>query len=43
VVDIETVQHGIGAGQPLSLAIAATATALVFALMLRHQVRGRPG
>jgi hypothetical protein len=43
VVDAENVKQGIGAGEPLSLAIAATATALVFALMLWHTVRRRPG
>ena len=39
VADIEMVQHGIGAGQPLSLAIAAAGAAAVFALALWHTVR----
>lgn len=43
VFDVETVQHGIGAGEPLSLAIAAAATAAVFALALRRTVRSRAG
>ena len=41
VIDIETVQHGIGAGQPLSLAIAATGAVVIFVLGLRHTLRGR--
>lgn len=39
VVDLETIQHGIGAGTPLSLAIAATAAAVAFAFALRHCLR----
>jgi len=39
VADIEMVQHGIGAGQPLSLAIAAAGAAAAFALALWHTVR----
>ena len=39
VADIELVQHGIGAGQPLSLAIAATGAAVAFTLALRHCLR----
>jgi hypothetical protein len=38
VADIENVQHGIGTGQPLSLAIAAGA-AVAFAPGLRHSLR----
>ncbi len=41
VFNIETVQHGIGAGQPLSLGIAAAAAAVAFALGLRHSLRSR--
>jgi hypothetical protein len=32
--DIETAQHGVGAGQPLSLAIAAAVATVIFALAL---------
>ena len=39
VADIELVQHGIGAGQPLSLAIAAMGAAVGFTLALRHCLR----
>jgi histidine kinase/DNA gyrase B/HSP90-like ATPase len=39
VLDIETVQHGIGAGEPLSLGIAALVAALGFALALVHSLR----
>jgi MYXO-CTERM domain-containing protein len=41
VIDAENVKHGVGAGEPLSFAIAATAAALVFALGLRHITRSR--
>jgi hypothetical protein len=41
VADIESTQHGIGAGQPLSLGIAASATAAVFGLWLARTVRSR--
>ena len=41
VVDAENVKHGIGAGEPLSLAIAATSATAVFALALRQKVRSR--
>ena len=41
VIDIESVQHGIGAGQPLSLGIAAAAAAAVFGLWLARTVRAR--
>jgi hypothetical protein len=46
VLDIETVQRGVGAGAPLSLAIAATLAALAFtlALVLRlRTARRQPG
>ncbi|HEY6277566.1 MAG TPA: hypothetical protein VIX86_14665 [Streptosporangiaceae bacterium] len=46
VADIETVQHGIGAGAPLSLGIAATVAALVFAVALvicLRKARRQPG
>ena len=39
VADIETVQRGVGAGQPLSLAIAAAGAAVAFTLALRHCLR----
>ncbi len=42
-VDAENVAHGIGAGEPLSLAIAATGAALVFAFALRRVLRTRTG
>jgi HAAS domain-containing protein len=38
--DIEIVQHGIGAGEPLSLALAAAAAAACFALWLWRILRG---
>jgi HAAS len=41
VADLETVQHGLGAGQPLSLGIAAAATAGVFGLSLARVIRSR--
>jgi hypothetical protein len=41
VVDIETVQHGIGAGTPLSLGIAATMAAAGFGLAFGYLVRRR--
>lgn len=41
MVDAENVKHGIGAGEPLSLAIAATGATAVFALALRQKVRSR--
>ena len=41
VADAENVKHGIGAGEPLSLAIAATSATAVFALALRQKVRSR--
>lgn len=46
VADIETVQHGTGAGEPLSLGIAAMVAALVFALALvlsLRRARQQPG
>jgi hypothetical protein len=46
VLDIETVQHGIGAGEPLSLGIAATVAALGFAVALvlsLRKARQQPG
>jgi MYXO-CTERM domain-containing protein len=39
VADIETVRHGIGAGRPLSLGIAAAGAAAVFALALWRTAR----
>jgi MYXO-CTERM domain-containing protein len=39
VVDLETVQHGVGAGEPLSLGIAAAVTAVAFTLAFRHRRR----
>jgi hypothetical protein len=39
--DAEMVQHGIGAGQPLSLGMAAAAAAVVFALALRRALRAK--
>ncbi|HEV3288645.1 MAG TPA: hypothetical protein VG123_06605 [Streptosporangiaceae bacterium] len=39
VIDIETVQHGIGAGAPLSLGIAAAVAAIAFTLALVHWLR----
>jgi hypothetical protein len=41
VFDIETVQHGVGAGEPLSLAIAAAAAAGVFGACLLATIRAR--
>jgi hypothetical protein len=38
VLNIETVQHGVGAGQPLSLAAAASVTAAIFAAALRRSL-----
>jgi hypothetical protein len=46
VLDIETVQHGIGAGEPLSLGIAAVLAALGFTLALvlcLRRARQQPG
>jgi hypothetical protein len=46
VLDIETVQHGIGAGEPLSLGIAAMVAALGFAVALvlsLRKARQQPG
>ena len=39
VVDLETVQHGVGVGQPLSLGIAAAVAATAFALAFRRCLR----
>ncbi|MGN6175717.1 MAG: hypothetical protein ACTHPS_22625 [Streptosporangiaceae bacterium] len=39
VVDLETVQHGVGVGEPLSLGIAAAVTAVSFVLAFRHCLR----
>ncbi|HEV8278703.1 MAG TPA: permease prefix domain 1-containing protein [Streptosporangiaceae bacterium] len=39
VVDLETVQHGVGVGEPLSLGIAAAVTAVAFGLAFRHCLR----
>jgi hypothetical protein len=39
VIDIETVQHGIGAGAPLSLGIAAAVAAIAFTLALVRCLR----
>ena len=39
VIDLETVQHGVGVGQPLSLGIAAAAAAAAFALALWRCLR----
>ena len=39
MADLETVQHGVGVGEPLSLGIAAAVTAVIFALALYHRVR----
>jgi hypothetical protein len=39
--DIEKVQHGIGAGDPLSLGIAAAVAAAVFGLSLLRTIRAR--
>ena len=41
VIDIEAVQHGIGAGAPLSLGIAATGAAVCFGLSLVRLIRSR--
>jgi hypothetical protein len=38
--DLETVQRGVGVGEPLSLGIAAAAAAVAFVLALRHRLRG---
>jgi hypothetical protein len=38
-VDLETVQRGVGVGEPLSLGIAAAFAAAAFALALRHRLR----
>jgi hypothetical protein len=46
VLDIETVQHGIGAGEPLSLGIAALVAAVGFGVALAvslHRARQQPG
>jgi hypothetical protein len=37
--DLETVQRGVGVGEPLSLGIAAAVAAVAFALALRHRLR----
>ncbi|HEY7430039.1 MAG TPA: hypothetical protein VH641_04820 [Streptosporangiaceae bacterium] len=39
--DIETVQHGVGAGQPLSLGIAASVAAAAFGFSLLRMVQQR--
>jgi hypothetical protein len=39
VVDLETVQRGVGVGQPLSLGIAAAVAAGAFAFALWHCLR----
>src|SRR5262249_9529673 len=39
VVDLETVQRGVGVGEPLSLAIAATVAAVAVAIALWHRLR----
>jgi hypothetical protein len=39
VVDLETVQRGVGAGEPLSLGIAASVAAVAFALALLRCLR----
>ena len=39
VADLETVQHGVGVGQPLSLGIAAAVTAMIFTIALYRRVR----
>jgi hypothetical protein len=41
VFDVETAQRGVGAGEPLSLAIAATAAAAAFGLWLLRTIRSR--
>jgi hypothetical protein len=41
VIDIETVQHGVGAGTPLSLAVAAVAAAAGFGISLWAGARAR--
>jgi len=38
-LDLETVQRGVGVGEPLSLGIAATTAAVAFALALRRCLR----
>jgi MYXO-CTERM domain-containing protein len=37
--DLETVQHGVGVGEPLSLGVAAAVAAVAFAFALRHRLR----
>ncbi len=39
VIDLETVQRGVGVGEPLSLGIAAAVAAAAFAFALRHCLR----
>jgi hypothetical protein len=39
VADLETVQRGVGAGEPLSLGIAASVAAVAFALALLRGLR----
>jgi len=39
VFDLETVQRGVGVGEPLSLGIAATVAAAAFALALWRRLR----
>lgn len=39
VINLETVQHGVGVGEPLSLGTAATVAAVAFALALRRGLR----
>ena len=39
VVDLETVQRGVGAGEPLSLGIAAAVAAGAFAFALWYRLR----
>jgi len=42
--DTEMTQHGIGAGEPWSLGVAAAAAAAVFAVALRRTLRrAQPG
>jgi hypothetical protein len=38
-LDTEMVQHGIGAGEPWSLGVAAAVAAAAFALALRRALR----
>ena len=40
VADLETVQRGVGVGEPLSLGIAAAVAAAAFAFALWHCLRG---